>query len=130
MSSRDPEAVARSYLESFAGADPDGIAAHVSPDFVNEHTSTLGSSCVGRSTYRERLPSFLGDMIDLAYRIEDLVVDGDRVAAFYTMSARWQGTTPISVRGVQRLAIADGLITHRTDYWDSAAFLAQIEQPS
>lgn len=66
-------------------------------------------------------------MVDLRYEIEDLVVDGDRVAAFYRMTARWQGETEIAVRGVQRLLVSDGLITHRTDYWDSAVFLTQAD---
>jgi predicted ester cyclase len=117
--------VVRSYLTSFATADPATIAAHVSDGFVNEHTSTLGSSSVGRSAYLERLPNFLADMVDLNYAIEDLVHDGDRVAAFYTMTAKWQGETAISIRGVQRLVVADGLITHRTDYWDSGTFVEQ-----
>ncbi len=133
MSNPAREVVA-SYLASFAGGDPDAIAAHVSEDFVNEHTAALGSGCVGRAAYRERLPAFLADMVGLDYAVEDLVVDTDaaapddagRVAAFYRMTARWQGDAPFTVRGVQRLEVADGLITRRTDYWDSAVFLAQV----
>ena len=37
-------AVARSYLESFASADPDAVAALVTQDFVNEHTAALSSA--------------------------------------------------------------------------------------
>lgn len=129
MSSEDPNAVsrvARSYLDAFSRADPEEISSHVSPGFVNEHTAALGSGCTGRDTYLERLPDFLKDMKQLRYEVESLVVDGDVVAAFYTMNARWQGETPISVRGVMRLHVDNGLITHRTDYWDSAVFLTQV----
>lgn len=121
----DPSIVARSYLASFRSGDPELISSHVSADFVNEHTAAIGTGCVGRDAYQERLPNFLGDMVDLDYSIEHLLVDGNNVAAFYTMTARWQGDAPISVRGIQRLHIQDGLITHRTDYWDSAVFLKQ-----
>lgn len=124
-SSIAPSIVARSYLESFASADPAQIVAHVSTDFVNEHAAALGIGCVGRNTYLERLPAFLTDMVGLNYSIEQLLVDGAEIAAFTTMTALWQGERPISVRGVQRLRIEDGLITHRTDYWDSAVFLTQ-----
>lgn len=117
----------RSYLASFESREPNRIAGHVSDNFINEHTAALGSGCEGRSAYTERLPGFLQDMVDLRYEIEDLVVDGDRVAAFYRMTARWQGETEIAVRGVQRLLVSDGLITHRTDYWDSAVFLTQAD---
>ncbi len=120
--------VARSYLASFEQRNVAEIAAHVSSDFVNEHTSALGSSCVGRAAYIERLPNFLGDMIGLQYAVEELVVEGQNVAVFYTMTAKWQGTTPVSIRGVQRLVVTDGLITHRTDYWDSTTFLVQADK--
>lgn len=128
-----PAALARSYLDSFATRDVGTISAHVSSDFVNEHTAALGTGCEGRLAYQSRLPDFLGDMIDLRYIIEDLVTEPDertgdgRVAAFYTLQARWQGRVPISIRGVQRLVIRDDLITHRTDYWDSAVFLKQAD---
>lgn len=125
MSESDVASVVHSFLVSFAGRDPGAIAAHVSTDFVNEHTSALGQGCVGRSLYRERLPAFLDAMQDLAYEIEDLLVDGNRAVATYTLTALWQGTEPVTVRGAQRLVVVDGLITHRTDYWDSADFLRQ-----
>lgn len=121
-----PGAVVRSYLASFLSREPAVIAGHVSDDFINEHTSALATGCVGKAAYLERLPAFLGDMAELEYRIEQLIVEGDEVAAFYTMTARWQGESPIEIRGVQRLRVAGGQINHRTDYWDSGTFLAQI----
>ena len=120
--------IARSYLESFATGSAETIADHVSADFVNEHTSALGAGCVGRDAYRRALVGFLNDMVDLRYEVEQLIVEGSEVAAFYTLTARWQGEHPVSVRGVQRLVVADGLITHRTDYWDSAVFLTQASE--
>ena len=71
---------------------------------------------------------FLSDMAGLQYEIENLVTDGSDVAVFYTMRASWQSTAPFVIRGAQRLRIVDGLITHRTDYWDSAAFLTQVSR--
>ena len=124
------EAVARAYMASFATGDPDSVAAHVAPGFVNEHTAALGSGCIGRDAYRERLPGFLNDMDGLVYDVEHVVVDGGMAAVFYTMRARWQGETPIEVRGAQRLEIDGGLITHRVDYWDSKVFLDQLEAAS
>lgn len=121
------ELVARSYLASFATADPDQIATHVSDDFVNQHTAALGAGCESKAAYRERLPAFLEQMVGLRYEVEDVVVCGDRVAVFYEMVADWQGDTPIRVKGAQRLLVIDGLIAHRTDYWDSATFLVQAD---
>jgi steroid delta-isomerase-like uncharacterized protein len=124
-------AVARAYLGALNAGDPDAIAALVTEDFFNEHTSVLGSSVVGRAAYRERLPGFLGAFADLHYEIEDVLVDGDRAAVPYTLTATCAGpdgvTRPVRVRGMFRFRVADGLIAHRVDYWDSGVFLRQVE---
>ena len=118
-------AVARSYLESFASADPDAVAALVTSDFVNEHTAALSSGCEGKAEYRRRLPGFLASFAGLRYEIEDLVAEGDRAAAMYTMRAIYEGHE-IAVRGVMRIVVRDGLVAHRTDYYDALGFLQQI----
>jgi ketosteroid isomerase-like protein len=121
----DTAAVARSYVESFATADPDVIAAHVTDDFVNEHTAALSSGCEGKTEYRRRLPGFLASFAGLRYDIEDLVAQNDRAAAAYTMHATYEGH-PIAIRGVMRIAVRDGLVARRTDYYDALSFLKQI----
>ena len=125
--SLDPAAVAASYLSSFSSGDPAAIAAHVSADFVNEHTSALGDPCRTRAVYAERLAGFLDRFAGLSYEPEEILADGDRVAAAYVMRARCEGR-PFEIRGVFRMRIADGLITHRTDYFDSLSFLRQTGQ--
>lgn len=119
--------VAESYLASFATGDPEAIAAHVSEDFRNEHTSALGEPCRGRASYRERLAGFLERFEGLVYEPEEILVAGDRVAAAYVMRARYKGK-PIEIRGVFRMTIVDGLVTHRCDYFDSLSFLRQTGQ--
>jgi ketosteroid isomerase-like protein len=124
-----PREVAEAYLASFASGDPDAISAWVTDDFVNEHTAALGAGCVGREDYRARLGGFLAAFTGVVYDVEDVVADGLRVAAAYTLRARWQGPDgrPIKVRGSQRLLVRDGLIAHRVDYWDSLQFLLQVD---
>jgi ketosteroid isomerase-like protein len=112
------------YVAALNSGDPDAIAAWVTDDFVNEHTSAVGHSLRGRAAYRERLPQFLGEMQGLRYEIEDLIVDGDRCAVPYTMTATWSGH-PFRIRGIFRITLRDGLIAHRVDYWDSLDFLRQ-----
>ena len=116
----------RSFLGSFARRDPETIAAHVAEGFINEHMTVLGRGCVGRSVYLERLPAFLDDMKDLVYEIEDLVVEGDRLFVSYRLHALWKDEATISMQGVMRFEMAEGLIAKRTDYWDSSSFLNQI----
>lgn len=119
--------MAGSYLASFASGDPAAVAAHVSEDFSNVHTSALGSPSQGRAAYIERLGEFLTTFSGLAYEAEEILAEGDRVAAAYVMRARVDGA-PIEIRGVMRLAVRDGLIERRTDYFDSLTFLRQTGQ--
>jgi ketosteroid isomerase-like protein len=118
-------AITRSYLASFATGEPDAVASHVTDDFVNEHTAALGTGCRGKDEYRRRLPDFLARFAGLRYEIEDLITEGDKSAVAYTMRARSAGQD-ITVRGVMRITVRDGLVAHRTDYWDALGFLKQI----
>jgi ketosteroid isomerase-like protein len=125
-----PAEVALSYLAALNAHDPDAVAALVTDDFVNEHTSSLGSSLVGRDAYRARLPGFLAMFEGLAYEAEDVVADGDRVVVAYTLRARAEGPDgvwrPVELRGVFRFVVREGLLAHRVDYWDSGVYLAQV----
>ena len=119
--------VARAYVESFASADPDAIAAHVTDDFVNEHTAALGSGCTGRDDYRRRLPGFLAAFPGLAYEVEAVIGDGPTVAVPYRMTAS-PPEGDVSLRGVMVIEVHDGLVAHRTDYWDALTYLRQTGQ--
>ena len=103
------------------------MAAHVGDDFVNQHTSALGSPSHGKTTYLERLADFLATFSGLTYEAADIVVEGHRAAAAYVMRAEVDGT-PIEIQGVMRLTIRDGLIERRVDYFDSLTFLRQTGQ--
>ncbi len=119
-----PADICRRYLESFATGDPDVVASFVSEDFINEHTSALGSGCQGKDEYRRRLPGFIASMPGLSYEVESQITEGDQVANAYTLRAR-VNERDIEVRGMMRITVRDGLITDRTDYWDSKSFLQQ-----
>ena len=113
------------YVAALNGHDADTIAAAVTDDFVNEHTSAGGISRTGRAAYRQALDGFLGQFADLRYEVEDVLVDGDRAALAYTMTAVVDGC-PIAIRGVFRFRVRGGLVAHRVDYWDGAEFARQI----
>lgn len=119
-----PADICRRYLESFATGDPDVVASFVSEDFINEHTSALGSGCQGKDEYRRRLPGFIASMPGLSYEVESQITEGDQVANAYTLRAR-VNERDIEVRGMMRITVRNGLITDRTDYWDSKSFLQQ-----
>ena len=103
------------------------MAAHVSDGFSNVHTSALGLPSKGKAEYLARLADFLATFAGLAYEAEEIIVEGDRVAAAYVMRARADGK-PFEIRGVMRLTVRDGLIARRVDYFDSLTFLRQTGQ--
>ena len=121
---------ARSYLASFADADPDAIVGHVTAGFINDHASALGASCTGRDEYRRRLPAFLASMPGLRYEPGEPIVDALRLAMPYTLRA--DGSTPagdrvpVTVRGVMLLRFEGELIAERLDVWDALTYLRQI----
>ena len=119
-----PSEVCASYLASFAARDHERVAAHVTDDFVNEHTAALGTGCEGKPEYARRLPNFIASMPQLRYEVEDLIADGDRVVAAYTLHAN-VNDRDVAVRGVMRFTVRDGLIAKRVDYWDSLVFQQQ-----
>ncbi len=125
----------RAYLEALNRGSADEIAACVTLDFVNEHTATLGQSLVGRSAYRERLVGFLAAFSGLHYEVERLIADGADIAVAYRMTAQWRETAaatprPVTIRGMFRFEVRDGLIARRVDYWDSADFRRQVQADS
>ncbi|TQS45801.1 nuclear transport factor 2 family protein [Cryptosporangium phraense] len=113
------------YLAALNAGDADAVAACVTDDFVNEHTSAAGRSLRSRAAYRERLGGFLAEFENLHYDVEDLLVDDDRAAVAYRMSFRLHGK-PVSVRGMFWFRVEDGLIAHRRDYWDGKTVEQQI----
>lgn len=115
---------AERYLAALSSADADAVAALVAEGFVNEHTSEIGAGVVGRDAYAERLPGFLAQFAALQYEVIDTIVEGDRAAVRYRMTANFEGH-PIDIPGVMLFVVNDGLIARRTDVWDSLTFLRQ-----
>ena len=121
MNNRD---VALSYLNAFATGDPDTVASHVSDDFQNIQVGLLGTGCVGAETYRERLSGFLSAFKKLNYEVREVIADGDKVAAAYTMTFIDENR-PIEIEGVMIMTIKDGRIAVRQDYWDGLSYQEQ-----
>jgi steroid delta-isomerase-like uncharacterized protein len=117
------------YLAALNSHDADAIAACVAAGFVNEHTSASARSLTGRGAYRTALDNFLAEFTGLRYVAERFIVEGSSAAVSYRMSFRKRsaGGRDVSVRGVFLFTVdSDGLISHRTDYWDSGQVTRQL----
>ena len=115
-----------SYLASFSSGDPDAVAGHVSDDFENIQVGVLGTGCTGKLVYRDRLQGFLAAFANLQYQVDELIVEGDNVAATYTMTFRQDGRD-FNIPGVMIITVSDGSIGVRRDYWDGLEFKRQAE---
>ena len=119
-----PAEVCTAYLNAFATGDPQAVVALVTDDFVNEHTAALGSGCAGKVEYASRVPGFLASMPGLRYEIEEVIAEGDRVCAAYTLHTHLNDRD-IAVRGAMRFTVVGDRVAHRVDYWDSLVFQRQ-----
>jgi ketosteroid isomerase-like protein len=120
--------VVQRYLDTFASADPDAVAAFVTDDFVNEHLSELGSGCTGRDEYSCRLPGFLSTFAGARYVVEAIGPLGDAdVIVRYRFQAEYEGTS-IDIPGIMWFEVRGDRIARRTDLWDSLTFLRQTGQ--
>ena len=120
----DARSTVEQYLTALSNGDVAAVTALVAGDFHNEHTSTLGSSSVGRDTYRERLPGFLAQFAALHYEVVDIIAENDKVAVRYRLTANFDGH-PLDIPGVMLFQLRNGMIARRTDVWDSLTFLRQ-----
>jgi ketosteroid isomerase-like protein len=116
--------VVRSYLNAFASGDPAAVVSHVTDDFENIQVGLLGKGCTGADVYAERLVGFLGAFTDLKYDIEELVVDGDKIAAAYKMTFTDNGQSMV-IEGVMVITMRGGKIAVRKDYWDGLSHIKQ-----
>ena len=121
MRNRD---IALSYLNAFSTGDPEEVARHVTDDFENIQVGRLGTGCVGADNYRERLSGFLSAFEKLNYEVSEVIADGDKVAAAYTMTFMVENR-PIEIEGVMIMTIKDGRIAVRKDYWDGLSYQEQ-----
>ena len=120
----DVRATVEGYLAALSAADVDRVLDHVTDDFHNEHTSSLGSSSYGRDEYRSRLPGFLAQFAGLQYEVIDTIVEDDRASVRYRLTANFDGH-PLDIPGVMLFVVRGGRVAKRTDVWDSMTFLRQ-----
>ena len=112
--------------------DPAAVAADYADDCVVE-SPTYGSLS-GRDAIRGVYATWLDAFPDLKFVHDEVLVDGDRVALFFTSSGtnlKPFGSIPASgrnmvLRGVFLMTFRDNQIVHEKRYYDSTSLLVQI----
>jgi steroid delta-isomerase-like uncharacterized protein len=112
--------------------DPDALAdGHASDGVVESPTHGTVS---GRAAIRGVYATWLEAFPDLKFVHDDVLVEGDRAALFFTSTGtnlNAFGSVPASgrhmvIRGVCLMKFRDGAIVHEKRYYDSTSLLVQL----
>ena len=104
----DTETVARRLYDAYLAGDADGMVALMAPDV---EVRFLGQATLhGIDEVRSFLDFAGGNLTDLAFDIERLVVDGDVAAGIWSETATAADGAPWRNHGVDVIHVRDGRI--------------------
>lgn len=124
----------RRFTEATNLADWDALAEVVTEDFVRHSAATAGPPVTSREEFVLLQKGFLGSFPDQHVELEQLVAEGDRVAALATYSGTQAGpmgdfsATGKAVRApfLAIFRIESGQIAELWVEWDNIAMLTQL----
>lgn len=132
--------LARRWMRFWQGAGLDGFEALHAPDFRDESAGGRGA---GRDAFRASVAALYAAFPDFRATTEDLVIDQEpdaggcaRVAVRWTATGTHSGpfgALPptrrlITFRGIEILAIRDGLVRRRWGEWDADDLRRQLTE--
>lgn len=130
MSEEANKSIVHEYIDTWNRGDIDGLADYWSPDIIH-HTRSLRQNA---DDVKNVLSDFMSAFPDLHFKIDDIVVQGDRVATRMTASGTHTGAymgvpatgknINCTVMGIVRLQ--DGKIVEHWGVTDELAMLAQL----
>lgn len=124
----------RQFTEAANAADWESLALVVAEDFTRHSAATAGPPVTSRGQFIELQESFLVSFPDQRVTIQQLVAEGDRVAALATYSGTHTGPMgdvpatglPIESPFLALFRIEDGRIAELWVEWDNLAMLNQL----
>lgn len=132
MTREDVERYLKRRERAWRDRNPDAMVADFADDAVVESPThgTLTTKAGIRNVYGTWFDAFP----DARFIQNDVVVEGDRAAVFFTVSGTHEkpftGIPPtgrhIEIRGVLLIQFRYGLIVHEKRYYDSTSLLLQI----
>lgn len=107
---------------------------YIAPDAV-EHDTLMGEGLNVLENVREHLSQFHTGFPDLKYEIQDVVLDGDRIAVRYRLTGTHRGRflgieatgRPIDIEGAEFWRLAKGKIVEHWNYLDSMILMQQLD---
>jgi steroid delta-isomerase-like uncharacterized protein len=132
MRREDVERFLKRRERAWFDRDPDALAADHAEGGVVE--SPTHGKLTTREAIRGVYATWFEAFPDLKFIQDDLIVEGDRAALFFTSTGTHMkpfATIPptrrqMEIRGVFLMTFRDGLIVHEKRYYDSTSLLVQI----
>jgi steroid delta-isomerase-like uncharacterized protein len=129
----DATDIVRQMISAWNAHDPDGVARHVSNDFVSE-SDTLPSPLRGPEAVKQSVRMYVGAFSDLHFEIEQIMAAGDfvtmRWVATGTHDGELMGIPPTRKRAVTHGCTVEefrnGKAVREWVYWDTGNLVRQI----
>ena len=132
MSVEEHKAIQRRVYELFSSGNQEALEEVIAPDAV-DHNAPPGLA-PGLEGVRQTLGMFRAAFPDLRITAEDLLAEGDRVAARITATGthrgEFQGLPPtgkqVTISGIEIVRIANGRVVERWGQFDNLGMLQQM----
>ncbi|MEU9547016.1 ester cyclase [Streptomyces mirabilis] len=127
---RSTETVAHAFVSLMNGHNPDAVNGFIAEDYVNHNTHVDH----GREANRAFWAQWFAAFPDTEVSLDDVLVDGDRVAGRFTYRATFQGPfmgleptgLPVVMHSIDIWRVVDGMAVEHWDQLDEQAFFAQL----
>jgi predicted ester cyclase len=124
------ETAAHAFADLMNGHDPNAVDSFIAEDYVN-HNAYVED---GREANRAFWTSWFSAFPDTEVTLDDVLVDGDRVAGRFTYRATFQGAfmglpptgRPVVMHSIDIWRVVDGMAVEHWDQLDGQAFFAQL----
>ena len=122
--------VAHAFADLMNGHDADAVDGFITEDYVNHNYFVED----GREANRAFWTVWFAAFPDTEVSLDDVMVDGDRVAGRFTYRATFQGEfmglqptgLPVVMHSIDIWRVVDGMAVEHWDQLDGQAFFAQM----
>jgi len=129
-SSEQTRALIRRVVAAWNSHDPARVAAHYTEDCYGLDVA-IARPQIGREGVHGMFAAYYTAFPDLEITLDDIIVEGDHVAIFWTAHATHLGPIlnippsgrAVTAKGVNRLVLQDGLVCETLTIWDVAGML-------
>lgn len=127
---RRPDTVAHAFADLMNGHDPDAVDGFVAEDYINHNEFVEDGREANRAFWAQWFAAFPDTQVSL----DDVLVDGDRVAGRFTYRATFQGPfmglpptgRRVVMHSIDIWRVAGGMAVEHWDQLDGQAFFAQL----